>query len=110
MREDYELIKKYSRYVAQKENLLRAQAEQRMEMEMEQRKERDNLEKRQREERDNLEKRQREEKLEKEYYIIFNFLFEYFSKEEIKDRNPQENKKNESKIIPLNEAPDNKKD
>ena len=80
MREDYELIKKYSRYVAQKENLLRAQAEQRMEMEMEQRKERDNLEKRQREER---------EKLEKEYGGIFNFFYEFLSKQEITDRNPQ---------------------
>ena len=78
MKEDYDLIKKYTQYVAQKENLLRAQTKQRMEME--QRKERDNLEKRQREER---------EKLEKEYGGIFNFLYEFLSKEEITDRNPQ---------------------
>ena len=89
MKEDYDLIKKYSWYLAQKEKLLRAQTE-----------ERDNLEKRQREER---------EKLKKEYGGIFNFLYEFLLKEEITDRNPQENEKNENKIIPLNEALDNQK-
>ena len=72
---------------------------------------RDNLEKIEKEERkrrekqENEQKKQREE-LEKEYDWKFNLLFEYFSKEEIKDRNPQNN---EIKIIPLNEVPDNQK-
>ena len=80
-------------------------------METEIKEERDNLEKREKEKRDNLEKRQREEreKQEKEYGEIFNLLFEYLSKEEITDRNPQENEENKNKIIPLNEALDNQK-
>ena len=57
---------------------------------------RDNLEKIEKEERkrrekqENEQKKQREE-LEKEYDWKFNLLFEYFSKEEIKDRNPKNN-------------------
>jgi len=59
----YFLIKKYYQYVSTKENLIREQEKEKVEMEIELRKERDNLEKKEIEERDKFEKKEKRKEI-----------------------------------------------